>query len=529
MSRRRITKSVRKRRRSKRNLSGGWPDLRGLSRRLSPRNIYRNLSPKKLYNNLKEWKRNKMYETLKHREKQNIEYNPDILKTDLLQSYKNGQDTIDYLTGVSQVYHGDTLILNVFTKTLDFIKASPSIFNKMSVEKQRTMDETLKRDMEDKNIRVQKFKQAYEDINVDYPGLIGEYLWYYTLSPDKKKDVIDNYKSAGFNSTHWTGDVNLGTFKPVEGLNNGNLVNDQGYVVNDNGTYGHKDLPWSCTIRQENDYGHIPPGIGHHISMAYSYSLPVLLLDGGEQHWIPDRNACGPGTKIELRLSKYWAILPLLIFLCGYKMKGTYPWNKPINSTDACCMKHDQEYSIKGQSSKDIQMADWAMLFCIKHGLNEDTNDQYGFQEDTYDQQIKNKIIKHAILGKGLGEWIYGTKGWYGLVTKKHKPDDNSVQYREDDDKPKSYKEFETRTLEMLRLSGERVRAGDPQSVNIQIPESIHETPQQSQQPDLISSIPTPLQSSKSIGRKRKKRRKRKKPITKRKKPITKRKKHSNK
>ena len=112
------------------------------------------------------------------------------------------------------------------------------------------------------------------------------------------------------------------------------------------------------------------PGKGRsfHLSIGYSLSLQYFISTGEERHWISSRNACGPGTKIELRESKYWALLPLLINIVGYDMKGTYPWNTPINDTDQCCFKHDQEYSIRGQSSQNIQMADWAMLYCIKHG-----------------------------------------------------------------------------------------------------------------------------------------------------------------
>ena len=391
---------------------------------------------------------------------------------------------------------------------------------------------------------VSKFIQAVKDINDDYPRLLDQYLWYFTLPPEEKKLVLRDYKSMGFNRTHWTGDINRTTFIPVEGLNNvvgggsmgssltervgwgnvvnegsslservgwGNVVNDQGYEVKADRSYSHKDFTWSCTIRHEND-GHIPSGMGFHISMGYSFSLQIFLLDGEEQHWIPDRNACGPGTKIELRLSKYWPILPLLIFLCGYKMKGTYPWNKPINETDECCMKHDQEYSLPHQSSKDIQMADWAMLYCMEHRS----------KGDTYDERMKDYIIQNAIRGKGYGEWVYGTKGWYGLVTEKYKPRDDLEEYEKHDKLPKTYGEFKEQTNNASRIA--KQYASDHLMAK-QLAEQFADDSRIS------------LLGSKSIGKKRKKPiTKRKKPskkyITKRKKrkkPITKRKKHSKK
>ena len=111
-------------------------------------------------------------------------------------------------------------------------------------------------------------------------------------------------------------------------------------------------------------------------------------------------------------------------------MKGTYPWNVPINDTDQCCFKHDQEYSIRGQSSQKIQMADWAMLYCIKHG-----------QKSEGTEQIKDWLIKNTIKSK-LGAEKFVNDGLFGVITEK---------VDSEEDLPKTYEEFGRRKMKVLR------------------------------------------------------------------------------
>lgn len=251
--------------------------------------------------------------------------------------------------------------------------------------------------------RFSAFRTAMEDIQKDYPMLLEEYIWYSTLTGDEKTEVTKKYQKAGFDRKMWFGppEEEIKTYK--------------------DGTYGHPSISWRCTLDGDKSF---------HLSIGYSLSLQWFLFNGEEQHWIPSRNACGPGTKVELRESKYWALLPLFINIIGVPMKGTYPWNKPINHTDQCCFKHDQEYSIRGQSSQQIQMADWGMLYCIKNGKKEDSNYE----------KLKDLLIKSTIQSKLAAEKIVND-GMYGTITER---------YDSNEDYPQTYEEFEKRTDELL-------------------------------------------------------------------------------
>jgi len=264
--------------------------------------------------------------------------------------------------------------------------------------------------------RFSEFRNAMEELQKDYPLLLEEYIWYSTLTGDEKMSVKNKYEKAGFDRNLWLG------------------VPDNEIVDYNDGTYGHPSVSWRCTL----------PGDGRsfHLSIGYSLSLQYFISGGEEKHWIPSRNACGPGTKIELRESKYWALLPLLNNIAGHPMKGTYPWNVPINDTDQCCFKHDQEYSIRGQSSQKIQMADWAMLYCIKHG-----------QKSEGTEKIKDWLIKNTIQSK-LGAEKLVNDGMFGIITEK---------VDSDEDLPKTYEEFERRTDEMLgKIPKSNLRTRNP-------------------------------------------------------------------
>ena len=142
--------------------------------------------------------------------------------------------------------------------------------------------------------RFSAFRTAMEDLQKDYPLLLEEYIWYSTLTGDEKSKVKAKYKKVGFDRNLWLG------------------VPESEIIDYPDGTYGHPSVSWRCTL----------PGKGKsfHLSVGYCLSLQWFLFNGEEQHWIPSRNACGPGTKVELRESKYWALLPLFINIIGVTM-----------------------------------------------------------------------------------------------------------------------------------------------------------------------------------------------------------------
>ena len=250
------------------------------------------------------------------------------------------------------------------------------------------------------------FMYSMNEIQKDYPLLLEEYIWYSTLNKKDKDNITKKYKKVGLDKNMW--------FGPPE-----NEI-----IKYEKGVYGHPSVSWRCTLKGDQPF---------HLSVGYSLSLQWFLFSGEEHHWINNKNACGPGTKIELRLSKYWGLLPLFINIIGAKMKGTYPWNEPQGgptSVDACCFKHDQEYSIKGQSSKQIEMADWAMLYCIEKAKGKDL-------------QFKDFIIKYGIKGKLTLESILAN-GLYGIITNK---------LSENDKYPENYKEFKALTDKYLSKS----------------------------------------------------------------------------
>ena len=297
--------------------------------------------------------------------------------------------------------------------------------------------------------RFSTFRTALEDIQKDYPLLLEEFIWYSTLTGDEKESVKNKYKKSGFNKDLWLGVPN-------------NEIKDY-----PDGSYGHPSVSWKCTI----------PGKGRsfHLSIGYSLSLQWFLFNGEENHLIPTRNACGPGTKIELRLSKYWALLPLLSKIAGHTLKGTYPWNVPINDTDKCCFKHDQEYSIRGQSSQNIKMADWAMLYCIKHS-----------EKSKGTEQIKDWLIENTIKSK-IGAEKFVNDGMFGLITEK---------VDSDEDLPKTYEEFERRTKEMLARKSKAMKTHSKSSMKTHPKSSMKTHPKSSMKTHPKSSMKTHPKSS---------------------------------
>ena len=145
----------------------------------------------------------------------------------------------------------------------------------------------------------------------------------------------------------------------------------------------------------------------HNIQTNYRISLPYFLAVGEEKHPIKEYNFCGPGTKHELRLHPdYWPLYPLFTKLAGFHMKGSYPWNEPINHVDFCCSQHDMKYGLLNNTPEDIRNYDREMLYCVdkSYKLNE------------IPKRVKNKLIKETINKKITAEKIgLLKKGSFGI------------------------------------------------------------------------------------------------------------------
>jgi hypothetical protein len=144
----------------------------------------------------------------------------------------------------------------------------------------------------------------------------------------------------------------------------------------------------------------------HIVQTNYRISLPYFLATGEEKHPLKEYNFCGPGTKHDLRLhQEYWPLYPLFMKLSGLNIKGTYPWNEPINNVDFCCSQHDMKYGLVGNTPEDIRSYDREMLYCIDNSYHLDNMSKY----------TKNKLIKGTINSKITAEKIgLLKKGSYG-------------------------------------------------------------------------------------------------------------------
>jgi len=152
-----------------------------------------------------------------------------------------------------------------------------------------------------------------------------------------------------------------------------------------------------------NLYGHPD----HNIQTNYWISLPYFLAVGEEKHPFKEYNFCGPGTKHELRLHPdYWPLYPLFTKLAGFNVKGTYPWNEPINHVDFCCSQHDMKYGLIGNTPEDIRIYDREMLYCVDNS----------YQLDKIPERVKNKLIRGTINKKITSEKIgLLKKGSFGV------------------------------------------------------------------------------------------------------------------
>jgi hypothetical protein len=230
-------------------------------------------------------------------------------------------------------------------------KSSLPKIHSYKYEAEKAARETTK-DLIDK---ATKYWTAYNKMTDNYPGLLQEYMWYDSLKPGRKEKVRKEYEEAGIDiQVFVAGSDNIKI--PLERIVS--LPNNNYSIKKPDGTQYY----WSCYI--PDDKKHM---IDNYLSNGYIYSLPYWLHTGVEKHWLQSFNACGPGTKIDLRQSEYWPLYERMTLWAGQPVKGTYPWNEPINEADACCIQHDSNYALANNTDQKIQLYDWDMRWCMKH------------------------------------------------------------------------------------------------------------------------------------------------------------------